>query len=249
MAKDITVSNNSDDAELYGKKLSAQDATELSDRIRAISVEYAALIYRAFAGQIWVALGLATWEDWCGQYLLTKVSKPTKAGRVPVIKALQEQGLTMREIAPALGVSASNISRALKDAEAEGEGTDDEGDGNGGRTPAPIAEQAEKKIKALEKFLTDHAEEIQASQAALSMLSALRSTLTSAIESAPSTAEITSGEDTQEQEEQETAPTPASAPARKPRAVKATPAPAKASPAPAARKRQPRGSKGAPGSL
>lgn len=169
---------NTDDAELFGKALTAESAAELSARIKALSVEYSALIYRAFAGQVWTALGLASWDAWCTEYLLTKVSRPTKAGRVALVKALTEQGMTTRQIGSALGVNASQVTRALKEDVAE-DGTT--GAEQAEKTAKTVDERLESAVKALEKLLVQQGAEIQASQSAMQMLTALRSKLTAAL--------------------------------------------------------------------
>ncbi len=125
---------------------------------------------------IWIGLALPSWEAWCEKYLATKVSKPTKAGRVELIKKLKGFEMTHREIGAALGVNASQITRTMQ---ADGI-TEDEGSA-APRAPKTIDERLESAIKAVENLLSEKGAEIQASQSAMARLAILRSKIVTAL--------------------------------------------------------------------
>lgn len=90
--------------------ISADDARQLTDRIK-VSVEVAwDLITQAYSTRAWSALGYSTWDDYCTREFGSARLRLPREDRQEVVASLREQGLSIRAIAAATGNSKNTIA-------------------------------------------------------------------------------------------------------------------------------------------
>jgi hypothetical protein len=99
----------SDDLEV--RQLSSDEARALTDRIRSMVAGLLPLIREAFEMRAWAALGYATWDEYCDEEL-RGIRLPV-ADRRELVRGLYEAGVSQRSIAPAAGISHTQVRRDL----------------------------------------------------------------------------------------------------------------------------------------
>lgn len=104
--------------------ISAQDARNLTDKIKAGTAALWELIKEAYASRAWASLGYASWDDYCTQEFGTSRIRLPREERREVVSSMREIGMSTRAIASATGAGYGTIARELS------------GDPNG--SPAPV---------------------------------------------------------------------------------------------------------------
>lgn len=100
----------------------ADEARELTDRIRHHFETVAPLIAEAYQGRIWLALGYATWSEYVvGEFGVLRLGRTE---RVEAVRDLREAGMSTRAIGAALGVDHTTVM--------------DDMAGGGNPPPAPV---------------------------------------------------------------------------------------------------------------
>lgn len=91
--------------------ISAQDARNLTDKIKAGTAALWELIKEAYASRAWASLGYASWDDYCTQEFGTSRIRLPREERREVVASMREIGMSTRAIASATGMSAMQASR------------------------------------------------------------------------------------------------------------------------------------------
>lgn len=93
--------------------LTREEAVQLTNQIaQAITIAWD-LIVRAYHGRAWEALGYKNWDDYCqGEFGHARLALPAEERRERV-RSLRENGLSMRAIASATGVSRGTVNNDL----------------------------------------------------------------------------------------------------------------------------------------
>ena len=91
--------------------ISAQDARNLTDKIKAGTAALWELIKEAYASRAWASLGYASWDDYCTQEFGTSRIRLPREERREVVSSMREIGMSTRAIASATGMSAMQASR------------------------------------------------------------------------------------------------------------------------------------------
>ena len=104
--------------------ISAQDARNLTDKIKAGTAALWELIKEAYASRAWASLGYASWDDYCTQEFGTSRIRLPREERREVVASMREIGMSTRAIASATGMSKDTAARALS--------------GVANETPAPV---------------------------------------------------------------------------------------------------------------
>ena len=93
--------------------LAADDARELTDRIRFAVEATWQLIATAYTQRAWSALGYATWDDYCTREFGGSRLRLPREERGEVVASLREQGLSIRAIAAATGIDRNTVRSDL----------------------------------------------------------------------------------------------------------------------------------------
>lgn len=93
--------------------ISAQDARNLTDKIKAGTAALWELIKEAYASRAWASLGYSSWDDYCTQEFGTSRIRLPREERREVVSSMREIGMSTRAIASATGVSQKTASREL----------------------------------------------------------------------------------------------------------------------------------------
>ena len=93
--------------------ISAQDARNLTDKIKAGTAALWELIKEAYASRAWASLGYASWDDYCTQEFGTSRIRLPREERREVVASMREIGMSTRAIASATGISQKTASREL----------------------------------------------------------------------------------------------------------------------------------------
>lgn len=93
--------------------ISAQDARNLTDKIKAGTAALWELIKEAYASRAWASLGYASWDDYCTQEFGTSRIRLPREERREVVASMREQGMSTRAIASGIGVSQDTVNREL----------------------------------------------------------------------------------------------------------------------------------------
>lgn len=91
--------------------ISAQDARNLTDKIKAGTAALWELIKEAYVSRAWASLGYASWDDYCTQEFGTSRIRLPREERREVVSSMREIGMSTRAIASATGMSAMQASR------------------------------------------------------------------------------------------------------------------------------------------
>ena len=103
------------DAGLFDAQFTADEARELTDKIRHHFDAAAPLIAQAYQGRIWQALGYNDWHE----YLVGEFGGPLRLGREErkaTVLELRQEGLSTPAIGEALGISDETARRDLIEA-------------------------------------------------------------------------------------------------------------------------------------
>lgn len=93
--------------------ISAQDARNLTDKIKAGTAALWELIKEAYASRAWASLGYASWDDYCTQEFGTSRIRLPREERQEVVASMREIGMSVRAISSATGDHYSTVSREL----------------------------------------------------------------------------------------------------------------------------------------
>lgn len=93
--------------------ISAQDARNLTDKIKAGTAALWELIKEAYASRAWASLGYASWDDYCTQEFGTSRIRLPREERREVVASMREIGMSVRAISSATGDHYSTVSREL----------------------------------------------------------------------------------------------------------------------------------------
>ena len=91
--------------------ISAQDARNLTDKIKAGTAALWELIKEAYVSRAWASLGYSSWDDYCTQEFGTSRIRLPREERREVVSSMREIGMSTRAIASATGMSAMQVSR------------------------------------------------------------------------------------------------------------------------------------------
>lgn len=96
--------------------LSQEQARRLTDQIRQGLESVWDLALRAWQGRVWIALGYASWQEYCSQELgACRVSLPAdNALRAAAWRPLAEAGMSHQAIASVAGISRLRVYEALR---------------------------------------------------------------------------------------------------------------------------------------
>lgn len=105
-----------DDLSVEGEPLSQVQGRRLTDQIRLGLESIWELALRAWQGRVWLALGYASWEDYCTRELGTcRVSLPADSAlRAAAWRPLAEAGMSHQAIASVAGISRPRVYQALR---------------------------------------------------------------------------------------------------------------------------------------
>ena len=95
--------------------ISAQDARNLTDKIKAGTAALWELIKEAYASRAWASLGYASWDDYCTQEFGTSRIRLPREERQEVVASMREIGMSTRAIASATGNSRNTIKGDLRE--------------------------------------------------------------------------------------------------------------------------------------
>lgn len=93
--------------------LSADEAIDLTGRIREKVGEVWPLIVEAFERRAWIALGLPSWADYCTAHLRGMVPALDRGERQSKVAELRDAGFSTRAIGSALGVADQTVRADL----------------------------------------------------------------------------------------------------------------------------------------
>jgi predicted DNA-binding protein YlxM (UPF0122 family) len=94
-------------------ELSAQQAREVTDKIRAGLEGVYQLIIEAYRGRVWTALGYGSWDEYVQREFGNQSLRPPLEERTEVVRSLRESGLSIRAIAAATQVSKGTVQNEL----------------------------------------------------------------------------------------------------------------------------------------
>ena len=95
--------------------ISAQDARNLTDKIKAGTAALWELIKEAYASRAWASLGYASWDDYCTQEFGTSRIRLPREERQEVVASMREIGMSTRAIASATGTPRRTVRRAMSE--------------------------------------------------------------------------------------------------------------------------------------
>ena len=93
--------------------ISAQDARNLTDKIKAGTAALWELIKEAYASRAWASLGYASWDDYCTQEFGTSRIRLPREERREVVASMREIGMSPTAIGQATGISRRTVNREL----------------------------------------------------------------------------------------------------------------------------------------
>lgn len=99
---------------LHIADLGAEDARELTDRIKVAVEGSWLLIKQAYETRAWSALGYASWDDYCTREFGSSRLRLPREERQEVVASLRESGLSVRAIASATGISTGSVENDLR---------------------------------------------------------------------------------------------------------------------------------------
>ncbi|WP_431711439.1 hypothetical protein [Glutamicibacter uratoxydans] len=96
------------------KALAANEAREVTDKIRqALSFTWE-LVKIAYQGRAWDALGYSSWNDYCIREFGTHHIKIPMEDRQEIVGSLREAGMSIRAIGTATGLGRGTIDREIQ---------------------------------------------------------------------------------------------------------------------------------------
>ena len=93
--------------------ISAQDARNLTDKIKAGTAALWELIKEAYASRAWASLGYASWDDYCTREFGTSRIRLPREERQEVVASMREIGMSVRAIASATGTNRETIRQEV----------------------------------------------------------------------------------------------------------------------------------------
>ena len=130
--------------------ISAQDARNLTDKIKAGTAALWELIKEAYASRAWASLGYASWDDYCTQEFGTSRIRLPREERREVVASMREIGMSHSAIAQGTGLSTKTIQREIRSGHLS---TPESVTGTDGKTYTP---RPQPKPEPMEPF--DHEE-------------------------------------------------------------------------------------------
>lgn len=124
--------------------VSAEQARNLTDRIKVAVDGTWLLIQEAYTSRAWAALGYASWDDYCTREFGTSRLRLPREERQEVVASLREIGMSVRAIASATGQGYGTVRRELS-GEPFGSPDDREIAGVPNRTP----DEADEDVRLL----------------------------------------------------------------------------------------------------
>lgn len=91
----------------------ADEARDLTDRIKVAVEGTWELIKQAYVSRAWSALGYRSWDDYCTREFGTSRLRLPREERSEVVASLRDSGLSIRAIAAATGDGVATVKRAL----------------------------------------------------------------------------------------------------------------------------------------
>jgi protein gp37 len=95
--------------ELVAGDLTAEEAREFVERVRASVEDIKEWIVRAVKGRAWLALGYGSWDEMCEAEFDGAVIRLPREDRREAVASLREAGLSTRAIGSALGVDQKTV--------------------------------------------------------------------------------------------------------------------------------------------
>lgn len=95
--------------------ISAQDARNLTDKIKAGTAALWELIKEAYVSRAWASLGYSSWDDYCTQEFGTSRIRLPREERREVVSSMREIGMSTRAIASATGTPRRTVRRAMSE--------------------------------------------------------------------------------------------------------------------------------------
>lgn len=93
--------------------LSVDAARQITEELRQHVTVSADLIVEAYQGRVWIAMGYATWDAYTVGEFAGSLLRLPREERNEAIQSLRSQGLSLRAIASATGVSHTEAKRTL----------------------------------------------------------------------------------------------------------------------------------------
>jgi hypothetical protein len=128
-------------------QLTHDEAAELTNSIRTSVADLEQLVVRAYFGRAWVAMDYESWDDYVlGEFKRAPLALPREDRKTQVL-SLRQQGLSLRAIASATGVSEATARRDTSTASFDAVNTPERTTGlDGKERPAtrPTAQKPEK---------------------------------------------------------------------------------------------------------
>jgi transposase-like protein len=92
----------------------AEEARELTDRIKVAVDGTWELIKRAYLSRTWAALGYTSWDDYCTREFGTSRLRLPREERQEVVASLRDTGMSVRAIAAATGNSTRTVGNDIR---------------------------------------------------------------------------------------------------------------------------------------
>lgn len=102
--------------ELASEEMTADQAREFVEHVRASVEDLKDWIIRAVKGRAWIALGYGSWDEMCEAEFDGAVIRLPREDRREAVASLREAGLSTRAIGSALGISNQTVGRDLSTA-------------------------------------------------------------------------------------------------------------------------------------
>lgn len=94
--------------------LTADEARDLTDRIRAALDIAWQFVIQAWKGRAWASLGYGSWDDYCTREFGAHRLRLPREERQEVVGSLRDAGMSIRAIAAATGVDGKTVRNDLK---------------------------------------------------------------------------------------------------------------------------------------
>lgn len=133
--------------------LTADEARQLTDRLRTNIGNVVSDVTSAHAGRAWLALGYARWNDYVSAELGGALAGLDRLQRLEVVGELRDTGMSQRAIGAALGVDQKTISNDLRQ---RGEESSSPAvvTGLDGKNYSPVPEREPRRRPLPEAFFT-----------------------------------------------------------------------------------------------
>lgn len=119
------------------QELSASQARQVTDKIRAGLEGVYQLIQSAYSGRAWGVLGYRSWDDYVQREFGNLALRPPLEDRKEVVLSMREAGMSMRAIATATQLGYGSVHRELDDRSGDPNGSPVHAEGNE-QEPKPV---------------------------------------------------------------------------------------------------------------